>query len=286
MDKITPNVIGITGKPGIPTIGIILKNTLKLLKKYKIPFVIDTVLKPYLSLPYQVEFLDFRSLPDSVNVLIVLGGDGTLIRAVHEISNIEKRLILGVNIGRIGFLSEIMPYDLAQSIERMINGEEIFIEEIRLMEVEVLGTTYRALNDIVVMGKEPGSMILIKVYLDGEPICATHADGIIVSTSIGSTAYSASAGGPIIDPRINAFIINFICPLMWALRPLIVPATNKLRIRVRAPEGVILVDGMRISTFKNDITLTPRYSKDTIKFIRFSKGSFYRRLYHRLTAWV
>ncbi|RLF17521.1 MAG: hypothetical protein DRJ66_00620 [Thermoprotei archaeon] len=286
MDKIMPNAIGFTSRPASSGLNTLLRKVFQVLIERRIPFVVDAVLKPFLMMPYPIKFVDFKKLPDEVDVIVVLGGDGTLIHAIHNIPKIEKRFILGVNTGRIGFLSEITPHDLVPCIMRILNGEEVFIERVKLMRVNMSGRYYDAINDVVIMNKEHGRMISVGILVDDEPVYTTYADGVIVSTSTGSTAYSASAGGPIIDPRMSVFIVNFICPLMWSIRPLIVPGDVKLKVRVRARKGIVLVDGMEVSSFNNKIEVMPEYSEKSVKFIRFTKGSFYKRLYRRLNMWI
>jgi len=185
-----------------------------------------------------------RSIPALVDLIVVLGGDGTLL-SVARLAGELRTPILGVNLGNLGFLTEITRHELFDVLEQIVQGEFSVSERMRLdVSVrrgnEVVGR-YRVLNDIVINKGALARIIDMEVYVNDSYLTTFKADGLIVSSPTGSTAYNMAAGGPIICPGTDCFVITPICPHMLTNRPMIVSADSVIRIEVRfKDEDVVL----------------------------------------------
>jgi NAD+ kinase len=188
-----------------------------------------------------------EDLAREADLLVVLGGDGTLL-AVARAVGARTVPILGINLGTLGFLAEVSVDEMEPALERALAGEMRVEARLRL-EVEhrrggrVLNC-HRALNDAVVAGLR-SRLIDLETRADGQLVSTYHADGLIVSTPTGSTAYSLSAGGPILLPGLEAFVLTPICPHTLTQRPVVMPAEVCLELEARAPSGEVqlTVDG-------------------------------------------
>jgi NAD+ kinase len=184
----------------------------------------------------------------AVDLIVVLGGDGTLLSVARELGT-RQVPILGVHLGTLGFLTEVTVEELFPALERVLAGDFEMETRLRLEVVVKRGereiARYHALNDAVIMKNALARMIDLETYSDGISVTTYHTDGLIVSTPTGSTAYSLSAGGPILMPGIGAFVLNPICPHSLSHRPLVVPQTAVLEIVVhtRGGEVALTVDG-------------------------------------------
>ena len=213
--------------------------------------------------------------------IITIGGDGTILRTCMAIPKPEPP-ILTVNMGVRGFLTEVDPKDACAAVEKILKGE-FKIEKCTKLAASVNGeATPDALNDVVVSGGEPSKILYMQIYKDDQPILQLEADGVIVSTQTGSTGYSLSAGGPVLDPEINAMVLTPICSLT-TFRSMVFPADSKIKIEsVKPKEMLVLIDGnyRRLLPAKNPC-VTVSQSKNVSSFIRFKKD-FYGRLESRL----
>jgi NAD+ kinase len=176
-------------------------------------------------------------LPRMVDLIIVLGGDGTLISVARAVDELQVP-ILGVNLGRLGFLAEVVLADLYKVLETVVNGEFTVSSRMRLEAVvwrkgADIGR-FRVLNDVVINKGALARIIDMETWVNGAYLTTFRADGLIVSTPTGSTAYNLAAGGPIISPEIHCLVISPICPHMLTNRPLIVSDDVAIRIRVRS----------------------------------------------------
>ncbi|MBD3180792.1 NAD(+) kinase [Candidatus Poribacteria bacterium] len=230
---------------------------------------------------------DREELASKSHCIIVFGGDGTLLNA-SRITGAEKVPILAVNIGSLGFLTELTIDELYQSLTKVINGDYQIDE--RMMLTSNVGTdneiefTSTALNDAVI-SKEPFSkIILLESYIDGEHVATYRADGLIIATPSGSTAYSLSAGGPIVHPNMDAFILTPICPHALSLRPHIVSADSKISVLVKAVHGDVMltIDGQEAFELYPGALVEIKKAVKTIKLIRSQRRSYYEVLRTKL----
>jgi NAD+ kinase len=206
-------------------------------------------------------------LPGQVDLLVVLGGDGTLLAASRML---EKTIpVLGVNFGSLGFLTEITLAELYPSLEGVLEGRHEH-EERRLLRAVVHRQrreelTADVLNDVVITKAGPSRIIEVDVAVDGLFVSSFRADGIIVSSPTGSTAYNLAAGGPILHPTLPAVVVTPICPHMLTNRPLVVSDEARVQVRLRAARDVEVyaaLDGQETFAFSDgdyvEITGSPR----------------------------
>ncbi len=195
------------------------------------------------------EGLSKRDLAAKSDLLVVLGGDGTLLAAARAVGDRDIP-ILGVNLGTLGFLAETSSDELLASLEDALEGRMAIEKRMRL-EVQLEGAEgrtarYLALNDAVIGKSALSRMIDLDTRADGNRVTTYHADGLIVSTPTGSSAYSLSAGGPLLLPNLEAFVLTPICPHTLTPRPLVLPERSALEIRIqdaRGGEVHLTVDG-------------------------------------------
>jgi NAD+ kinase len=194
------------------------------------------------------DHIDRDGIPSRADLLIVLGGDGTLL-SVARLSRVESIPVLGINLGGLGFLTEISKEETFPVLEKIIAGD--FETEQRLMlkatilrQGEIIGES-TVLNDIVINKGVLARIIDMETYIDGTYLTTFKADGLILATPTGSTAYSLAAGGPIVYPSLNSIIVNPICPHTITNRPLVVPDTATVKIILKtANQNVhITLDG-------------------------------------------
>ena len=184
-------------------------------------------------------------LKESADLLLVLGGDGTYLSAVRFAQN-KTIPMLGVNMGSLGFLTVHIKENLLRCLEHTLQGRMV-IDERCLIQISEKNQSCLALNDVVIERGETPQLIDISVYLEDKPIYSVKADGLIISSATGSTAYNLSAGGPILYPRVNAFVVTPICPHSLTHRPVLFPDDRILKFQVKTRgKGVRLtVDGRK-----------------------------------------
>jgi NAD+ kinase len=223
-------------------------------------------------------------LPKDLDFLFSLGGDGTFLETVNLVR--ESGIpVLGVNIGRLGFLSYISQENMAESLENVFSGN-YDIEERMLLKVETPGNPLKdldvALNEVRIY-KNSGSLITIHVKVNDEFLSAYWADGLLLSTPTGSTAYNLSVGGPIVVPEANIFVLSPIAPHNLTVRPLVLPdsAVLKLSVDTRDPQFQLALDSRSVDLDVNT-TVTIRKADFTLKMIRIENISFYSTLRNKL----
>jgi len=229
------------------------------------------------------------SLDDAeLDVLLSLGGDGTMLRGAR-IGCQRGIPILGVNLGHLGFLSAAGPDNAVEAVRRLVRGQ--YVVETRLAVMARVGDAPEALaiNDVVIHKGGIARVIRLAVAVDGEQVGTYAADGIIVATPTGSTAYSMSAGGPIVVPTVDALVVTPICPHTLAVRPLVVPATATVAIRVLDPapapeELLVSLDGQGTAHLAPRQVVTVVRAAQPVLLAHLSDESFFSRLRRKL-AW-
>jgi len=217
-----------------------------------------------------------------LDLLITLGGDGTLLRGARMIAS-RGVPILGVNLGRVGFLTSTGPEGLEEALTAIRDGEYRLESRSALDtciqdETDAVRAGAVALNDIVVHKEGVARVVRVTVWIDDEEVGVYSADGVIVSTPTGSTAYTLSAGGPIVMPDVDALTITAICPHTLAVRPLVVSGNAVITMQQAKPwrdEVLVSYDGQVEATLKPQERVVVRRSPDSVKLVRFgSKGYF------------
>lgn len=205
-------------------------------------------------------------VPDGTALVISIGGDGTFLRAARWVGEREIP-ILGVNTGHLGFLSGCGVREVNEMIDAICAGE-ISVERRMLLSVDVTGVSGRfwnhALNEVAVLKDETASMISVKAYIDGHYLADYRADGLIIATPTGSTAYNMSAGGPLLEPTINCMVLSPIAPHTLTIRPLVVGGDAELTLTV---EG--RTSGFRLSVDDRSLHV-PMGERVTVRRAHFS----------------
>lgn len=223
---------------------------------------------------------------DVCDMAITVGGDGTIIHAAKYAAKYDKPLI-GVNVGRLGFAADVEPDDI-ESLVELLNGN--YSTETRfLLEVEVNKngeiSKYLAVNDAVIARGQLSKIIDLQVYLDNEQIAKYRADGLLFATPTGSTAYSLSAGGPIIAPQMECMLMTPVCPHSLFSRSVLFDGKSEVSVSVNIPMDcccVLTVDGEKNIDITSDDIITIRKSNLKLRFASINKRNFYRKLNEKL----
>ncbi|MGC8663247.1 MAG: NAD(+) kinase [Thermoplasmata archaeon] len=214
-----------------------------------------------------------------VDMIITIGGDGTVLKTLQNTTT----PIFSINLGKLGFLTEIVPVDLESSLERLINGN-YFLD--RRKKIKVLLNDKRlpdCANEAVIHTAEISKLRTYAIYIDKELLEDLRADGLIIATATGSTSYALSTGGPIVDPRIDAMVIAYIAPFKLSIRSHVVPSKSELEIHLldKNRKSVIVLDGQiqkRIT--HNDVVKISESEKEAV-FVRFNLN-FYEKLREKI----
>ena len=227
---------------------------------------------------HEEKSLSRADLGKESDVLISLGGDGTMLASARAVGE-HQTPILGINLGGVGFLTEINSNDLCNALNKLKRGD-YFIEKRMVLETEVEGIKkldQYGLNDVVLDKGEVARLFLLHLYLQDEFICSYSADGLIVSTPTGSTAYCLAAGGPIINPRMNAIIVSPICPHTLASRSIVFSENETLKVVVElsSRHAVLTIDGQVAFKLKSGSSVLIRKAKHSVNLVKFRDRSFY-----------
>jgi NAD+ kinase len=221
-------------------------------------------------------------LSREVDLLLVFGGDGTILRVAGEAAG-SRTPILGINIGGLGFLTAISSRDMPRALRQVWSGN--FVLESRAL-IEVMGScqghrVHRyALNDVVISRGIVSRLITLEVSVDGEPLTRYRCDGLIVSSPTGSTAYSLSAGGAIVHPQADVFTLTPICPHTLSNRSVILSLDSRIQVKVVSPrpETILSADGRGVSEMAPGDVVTVRRAKDSVRLMHLAGGSFFETL--------
>lgn len=228
--------------------------------------------------------------PSAVDLLLTLGGDGTLLRGARMVAS-DDTPVLGINLGYLGFLTSVAPSDLESALDRLLSGDYLldarFTLDIRVVDSGAeTEPGYLALNDAVLHKGGFARVIRLAVFVgeDDQEVGTYSADGIILATPTGSTAYSLSAGGPIVVPAVDCILATPISPHTLAVRPLIVPATTRITVEVLSPaeEIILTVDGQDGAALNPGDRLRVRRGTARVRLVRFPEQSFFTTLRRKL----
>ncbi|HUH26888.1 NAD kinase [Gelidibacter sp.] len=233
------------------------------------------------------EFGTFQTLDNSFELLISIGGDGTILRAITYVSDLAIPII-GINTGRLGFLATIQNNQIESALDSIYEGD-YKISERSLLSIETnpknkdLIQLNFALNEIAVSRKNTTSMITVNTHLNGEYLTSYWADGLIVSSPTGSTGYSLSCGGPVISPDAKSFVITPIAPHNLSARPLVIPDDTEIQLKVEGREDFYLISlDSRIATLHNTTIVTIKKAAFKIKMVELHTESFIDTLRKKL----
>jgi NAD+ kinase len=222
---------------------------------------------------------------EGVELMLSIGGDGTFLEAVTLVRD-SQIPIAGINSGRLGFLAAIAKEEIQEAVDDIVNGR-YHVRELDLLEAQTtasrLGPFNFALNELAIAKRDSSSMITIHAYIDGEFLNTYWADGLIVATSTGSTAYSLSVGGPIMHPASGSFVISPIAPHNLNVRPLVVPNHVSITLKVDARGGFYLASlDSRSEVLDEDISIEIRKAEFKVCVVERNNSSFYATLRNKL----
>jgi NAD+ kinase len=279
----TIRTVGIFAKPHVAAAVELVPRVFEYLKDQGIALRFDKFTAEYcgcLDNPHARE-----DVPDGCDMVVVMGGDGTLLSAARAIRGREIPLF-AVNLGGLGFLTAITKEELMPELARALNGGHTIAKR-KLLRVEVVRggekvACYEALNDVVITKAAIARMIDIETLVDDMFVCSYKADGLIISTPTGSTAYSLSAGGPIIYPSVEAFCITPICPHTLTNRPLVVSSESVITIICKSESSFLTIDGQVGEPVDSGDCVECRISHHSLHLVRPPNQMFFDVLRQKL----
>ena len=217
-----------------------------------------------------------------VDYIVSVGGDGTILRTIHKMA--DPLPILGINMGTLGFLVDVEPRDAIETLKRLLSG--FVVDERSRLKLLINGVCMpRATNEIAFLTASPAKMIEFEIIVDGALMEDFRADGVIVATSTGSTAYAMSAGGPIVDPRVDAIVLVPMAPFKLSSRPWVIPGDSIIEVRLKLPEkeALVVVDGQTSNTISSLDRVVISKAKTPARFVKVGKDGFYAKVKSKLT---
>lgn len=262
-------------------IGPIIQNFVRLAHDQGIELILEEPLRKIRAFN-GVTFRPAVDLARYSDIVVALGGDGTILRAARLVETTQKP-ILGVNLGRLGFLAGAAPEELRESLGRLKRGE-YQLEERMVLEAEIGNRTFFALNEFVIEKAVLARLVQVKSWISGTPFSSFFGNGIIVSTPTGSTSYNLSAGGPILHPDLRAFVVTPICAHSLSLRPAVIPGKQSITVQVIAEHTDIMVtaDGTIVSPIQPEERVQIRQAGHNTRLINLQGLSFYQLLRRKL----
>ena len=236
------------------------------------------------------ELAQAKSQVNGTDLMLTIGGDGTILRAAQVVVP-GTTPITGINLGKLGFMTELSPDEATTKLPRLLAGEG-WIDQRSLLEAELIPASggqetpqsFHALNDVVVARGAIARVVQIAASINGEPLTTYKADGVIVATATGSTGYSLAAGGPILHPQAKELVLLPIVPHLSPAYPMVLPATATIQLRLSTPHPATLsVDGHINLPLSSGATITIKHGSSTVRFLRIHpESSFYSSLEQRL----
>ena len=234
---------------------------------------------------------DFSDMPEDIECVLVLGGDGTLLQAAREL--LQRHIpLLGINLGTLGFLTSAEKSELPKCLDTVLDDSCSIDERMMLEGVAYHGSEKIqmniALNDVIIARAGFSRLVELKIYVNGELLSIYNADGIIVSTPTGSTGYSLSAGGPIIFPQTDVIVITPICPHSLQARSLVVSGEDRIMIEIgrrrktQKEEAMVTFDGRSAQELETGDRIEIYKAQETTQLIRLKGRSFYQVLQNKI----
>ena len=277
-------IIGCTGNYRKPEYFTILDKIHKLLEKENVTILVsDDLLKNNDQIiPKHYTLSHFDMMIDHVEMLFAIGGDGTILSTVRRLGKNQKP-IMGIHIGGLGFLSECVESNLQNNIKQILKGEHI-ISNRMILEIKIQSdekeTVHWALNDFVIDHGPSARVIKLKVYVSDDYLTTYEGDGLIISTPTGSTAYSLSAGGPIIFPSMQTIAITPICPHSLSARSIVLESSKTIQINVpkEYDEMGFAVDGQVRFSLNAQTKINVNCAKHSAKLVRLPGDMYFKTL--------
>ena len=234
-----------------------------------------------------VSYIPYEKIWETVEMAIVIGGDGTLLQIASRCAQ-NSIPTLGINLGKVGFLTEIETADIEKALEKVISGNYKTEKRMLLkMQINNENVSYHALNDIVISKPDGIKIIGVDLYTDNELVYHYVADGLIIATPTGSTGYSISAGGPVVDPSMDLYIATPICPHMLSVRSAILSSDKEIVIKLSRDytnnSAMISTDGEKQRFINTEDEIRISKSGYEFELIKIGESSFYNTLINKLS---
>jgi len=275
--------IGLIGKEENPNTVTVTKRIIEKFSSDKTEWLIENQLAGLVG----VNGYNKVEIPKLSDIIIVLGGDGTFLGVARLVGDLETPIV-GINLGSLGFLTEIQIEEIDSLLEDIIKGNYTVEDRIRLTvhlhRKEERIAQYNVLNDVVINKGALARIIELETFLNDEKLSTFRADGLIISTPTGSTAYNLAAGGPIVSPKLNCMIITPICPFKLSNRPIVIPDSYKIKTFLHSQKGDVFLtlDGqVGISLMEGD-RVEVKKADHSLKFIKPKNKSFFHILRTKL----
>lgn len=278
---------GLVGNTTKPIIKKVIPDLFNWLNKKQIDFVVEEQLLKYLQ-------LSSNTMPSSpidnigklCEVVLAFGGDGTILSTARAVGQYGVP-ILGVNLGRLGFLAEVSIAQLYDSIQDILDSRYTVLERM-VLKAQVINRanhlTFYSLNDIVIDKGSYSRLMQVKIYINEEFLTTYLCDGVIIATPTGSTAYSLSAQGPILSPNVNAIIINPICPHSLGARPMVISDNSEIKIipSIGEKKALLSADGQVEDCIKSDELISVKQADYKVRWIQYKGNTFFHVLRTKL----
>ena len=213
--------------------------------------------------------------------VISLGGDGTVLRGIQKMD--DPLPVLGINMGTIGFLVDVSPEDAFDVIDKVLLGFEV--DERPRLSIKINNEVLPfATNEVVIITANPAKMLSYEISVDDAILEELRADGVVFATPTGSTAYAMSAGGPIIDPRVDGTVVVPLAPFKLSARPWVIPANSEIKIKLTVPkkEAVVVIDGQFTRSIGDEDTVFITKADKPARFVKTRKDGFYEKVRSKL----
>jgi NAD+ kinase len=216
-----------------------------------------------------------------VDFIVSVGGDGTILRTIHRMN--DPVPILGINMGTLGFLVDVEPKEAEKTLSQLI--PQFDVDERSRLKVLLNGKSLPpATNEVALITASPAKMIEFEIIVDGSLMEDFRADGVIIATSTGSTAYAMSAGGPIVDPRVDAIVMVPMAPFKLSSRPWVIPGDSTIEVKLKLPlkEALVVVDGQSTTTISINDSLVISKADTPARFVKVGKDGFFEKVKSKL----
>jgi len=272
--------VGVVIKPHAPGVAGVLAELEKFLAAKGIEPVLEQAAAEKIG---RTDGLPREQVPVESDLVVVLGGDGTLLSIAH-IAARQNVPVMGVNLGSLGFLTEVPLAEMTLALEAVLSGRTDIISPRMMLQSTWRGTTDLTLNDVVINKAAKARMVQYAISVDGREIAKLRADGLVVATPTGSTAYSLSAGGPILQPAVPAIVLTPICPHTLSFRPTVISSDARVRIELITPgeEVFLTLDGQRGGEMDGDGIVEIRKADCVLSLVASPKRNYFDLLQEKL----
>lgn len=275
-------VLNLSKEQSVP----VAHSAIEIFRGLGVSVILEKEAQPYFSDRQDLLFMQTNAALAACDVIITIGGDGTILHIARQSLGLEKPLF-GINLGRMGFLAAVEKDELPDKLNRLVRGEYT-LDERRILAVNVQGrNTFRkyALNDLVVFKSGIAQTVDVCIWCDDILVNHYQGDGVVVATPTGSTAYSLSAGGPVLDARISGLVVTPVCAHSMHSPPMVFSAARKIRIQVSSPTqefALLSCDGLHEEQISRDDVVSVSLSSRSIPLICFNEADQFEAIDKKL----